>query len=418
MTRDIIIDLSNPDKNGVIKSPILLGGTTLAPFVLADGEYLRIFPVRPTGDSQRPWDSVDISANSISASIGIPGAKPTGGTFGLGYGASSTTSALSISPSALSASLNAFAEIIADGGVTVSGVAGDYYLVEWDSVGARATSFSTVSKNLTPFGQVTISQVQVGDASTKEIRLIRLVSQLLATTSDFSQIPDIAGEVSVVAAGDGSSHPIQIFKFSRQPTGGTFVITIGAVVTNSLQWDASAQDIEDALGADWSVSGPNGGPWTIEKLANEALSAGTMDTDGIFGLDGWEALLRISTKEMFLSLAAETSDELDAVFEVELVDGDGIPFTILQSDIQINKEVMASGILATLFSELGVPLGAGAVLYSLVQALTQAQVSVALANLDIETYPDLATANATEGAINVAWYNSSTRKIQMTTSAS
>ena len=92
MSRDLIINISDRDKEGLIKDPLLQIGTNLSPIVKADSEHIRIFPVIPTNNAALPWMSVDWTGYSIAASIGNPGQKPTGGTFVIGYDGSDTSS--------------------------------------------------------------------------------------------------------------------------------------------------------------------------------------------------------------------------------------------------------------------------------------------------------------------------------------
>jgi hypothetical protein len=79
---------------------------------------------------------------------------------------------------------------------------------------------------------------------------------------------------------------------------------------------------------------------------------------------------------------------------------------------------MASGIITSLASEFGVPAGSGAVLYSLVQSLTDGEKEQAWNNLGINSYVDLAAANTGEALHNVLFYNTTLNKLQMTTSSS
>lgn len=397
MSRDLIINIANQTREGLVASPLSEAGSSMAPIVKGDSELLRIFPVTPTGDQSRPWESVDLTGYSIAASVGNPGQKPTGGEFDIEYdGDTASDLAYDINPHSLNSHLNQLASITSDGGVTVTGVAGDYYVVEWDSVGARSTDFTTDSTELSPFGSVVVDTIQVGDSTTKEIRLISLRSQLYATKGSFTAVADITGIVTVIAAGSGSSHAIQSFKFSRSPVGGTFTLTFDGATTVSLPHDATASQVQTALGSGYLVEGSAGGPWTVEKDSNGAVSAGSMDVAGIAGLDGWQATINFATKELFLELAASSEQEISRTFEVEFTDASGNVETVLQIPVTISKEVMASGITSTLAAEFGVPPSA----------------------LGVNSYASLSAANAGEALHNVLFYNTTINKYQMTTSDS
>lgn len=104
--------------------------------------------------------------------------NPTGGTFTLTFGANTTTAlAFSASPAAVQAALEGLASI-GSGNVTVSGVAGKYYVVTF--VGTKAaTNVAEITGSgagLTPASVVSIDTITEGAASpaTNEVQLIQL----------------------------------------------------------------------------------------------------------------------------------------------------------------------------------------------------------------------------------------------------
>ena len=75
------------------------------------------------------------------------------------------------------------------------------------------------------------------------------------------------------------------------PKGGTFTLSDGTATTSALDWDATAAEVEDALNAMNSQSGPFGDNVTVQKLANGVFNVKfdtnaarnllTVDADGL-----------------------------------------------------------------------------------------------------------------------------------------
>ena len=418
MNRELIVNLADPSKDGLARSPLSSVGATMSPVVTGDTETIVIYPVIPTGIQSRPWKSFDLTGYTIAASIGSPGEKPSGGTFKITYGTSTSDLSFDISPQDLETALNALALATSDGGVEVTGVAGDYYAITWLSNGARATAMTGEGKNLEPFGSVVVDVLQEGDASTKEVRFIRLRSQVFAISGAFSPAAALAAEVEVISPGDGTSHPIQSFGFTQQPIGGTFTITFDSITTNSLPFDATAEQLAEALGEGYVVEGISGGPWIVEKESNEAIAIGSMNVAGLAYLEGWEAEMAISTKEMFLALISSGANSITPTFEIELTDPSGKKNTVLQTDIEVKREVLSSGVLTSIINEFGIPAGAGALLYSIPQSLTGSQLAQIAENNGYPLYATLEEANAGEGEIGAHFFDTTLNKYRSTTALS
>jgi len=89
----------------------------------------------------------------------------------------------------------------------------------------------------------------------------------------------------------GTDPEIRIFDTSRVPTGGTFTITDGTDTTSALDYDASATDVQTALNALNTNTGPDGitvtvikygtGQYQITGDSAGAISALTVDASAI-----------------------------------------------------------------------------------------------------------------------------------------
>lgn len=125
---------------------------------------------------------------------------PTGGTFTLTFGANTTPAQpYNVSPATLQAALEALASVGA-GNVTVSGSAGEYYLVEF--IGSKAaTNVAEISGNaslLTPAATVDVSTLVEGSGSANEKQLISLGLNPLVYLDSWSTITNgWSGRVSI-----------------------------------------------------------------------------------------------------------------------------------------------------------------------------------------------------------------------------
>lgn len=93
------------------------------------------------------------------------------------------------------------------------------------------------------------------------------------------------------------TNEVQTVTISGSPTGGTFTLTWSGQTTGDIAFDASAADVQAALaalsnigdtdtGADVSVSGSDGGPWTVTfkgVLGGADVAQMTADGSGLTG---------------------------------------------------------------------------------------------------------------------------------------
>jgi hypothetical protein len=357
----MIIDVGDNEKNGLARSATSIVKSNPAPVVRGDGEIVQIFPVTKTGETLSPWSSVDWSSSAITLSVGLPGEKPTGGTYTVTYGGNETGEiAFDATPAEVQATLNTLASIISAGLVTVTGIEGDYYAIEFNATDVR-TEFTGDPSSLTPFGETIFDVLVEGDGSTKEIVALRLRAQILAISTNFSAVAAIEGVVDIISAGDPITRPIQKFGFSREATGGTFRIIFDGKRSSSLPYNATSDEVRFSMGTTgglfrFDVSGPQGGPWTLERLEFGEVEEGSMETNGIDALDGWETEINYATREMFLTLVELQRNEVKKLIEIEVTPSGGLPQTVYQSEILIKKDVIDSGILTSIFAQLGAPL--------------------------------------------------------------
>ena len=170
-------------------------------------------------------------------------------------------------------------------------------------------------------GQTTASIAHNADAATLEAALealsniddvtvtksgstytVTFIGSLSATdvgemTSDASALTGAAVTTVTTQQATVAANELQRISFSQPPGGGTFQLSWdaggGDETTAAIDWDASAAEVRTALEAlttpgpgDFSVTGPDGGPWTVEfrgTYAGTNVDEITGDASGLTG---------------------------------------------------------------------------------------------------------------------------------------
>lgn len=96
--------------------------------------------------------------------------------------------------------------------------------------------------------------------------------------------------IATTNPGTAAVNEVQQITLPPGTSGGTFTITAGGVTTGAIAWNApanGASSVQSALGADFSVTGSNGGPYTItyiNSLGGGPQSMATVDTSSLTGI--------------------------------------------------------------------------------------------------------------------------------------
>ena len=322
---------------------------TLPTLKQSDTVNLKISAVKPTREAEFPWKYVDISSASVVAAIGQPGEGVDSGTFTVTFGANTTAAlAYNITAAALDTALNALASVTSAGGVTVTGSTGGPWKIGFDAVGAQGL-FSVDVTSLVPEAEAYVSEMVVGDGSTKEVQFIQIEETPLALTNSFSSLPSAAVTVNQITDGSATNNEIQRVDITDPlPYGGTFTLTYGANTTAAIAYDATAATVQTALQAIASIGANNAtvtganGIFTIEfigTLANTSLALMTGTASGLRVPVGVQGKLDLNTLPMFVKMGAASS--LQTKFEIELTTG-GERLTAAQPDITILNDVIAN----------------------------------------------------------------------------
>lgn len=400
----------------------------LPPFKSGDKRRLLVRLLEPTRIAGAPWREVSLDGYTVRAAIGIPTEPFDSGTFTVTYGAD-TTAALSNSISAtdLETALNGLASVTAAGGLDVVGVDGGPWIITWRTVGDK-DNFTLDPSELVPVGSGFVDVVTEGDGSTQEQVVMTVEVGLLAYSELSGALDSATVTITELIAGSASTNEVQRIDLSSpQPYAGSYTLAFGGNTTDLIDHEANAATIQAALEALASIGAGNvsvSGTFPVFEVefigtkasADQALI--TADASGLRVPTGKSGILNLATKEMITFFRGERDEQ--AYFEIQVSDGaENNIGTLVQVPVDLIEDV----INPSLITPITIPsasdwLSARAVRIDIANVVSAVQAAQHWSNLGVQSYADLPTANAAEGAINVLWRNSTTGKLQMTTSAS
>lgn len=114
----------------------------------------------------------------------------------------------------------------------------------------------------------------------------------LAVTKSLTQAFHISSSAEVTVYYNGTN-AVQTVTISGSPTGGTFTLTFGGYTTAGIAYNATAAVVQTALEAltsfgtgNVTVTGSNGGPYTVTFVGSLGLAAQSTMTASAAGLTG------------------------------------------------------------------------------------------------------------------------------------
>lgn len=394
-------------------------------FVFGDLTPVRVRLVEPSGSTVDPWKEIDLTNKLVRIGLGVPGAYPTGGTFTLSYDGDETA-ALSYSATAaqVQVALNALASITAAGGVTVTSVLGSFRVV-FNTAGVT-TAITANTAALYPTSSAYIAEAQTGAVDVQAVFVIRLETQPIAYAELEDDLPVAAATVATVRAGASGVSEIQTITFDPVPYSGVYTISFGTAETEDLPWDATAEEIQDALRAEDGteanlglISVAGAFPFytvTFKKSAGN-VSPLSVNVSALKVPTGRQGEMSLNTTGVVELLAGRS--RADVTLEIELVDSiTGDSWTVVQANAVLREDVIGN----TPASQTGGPVyllesvaNARFLRFDAAQSLTNGQIIQALQNLSFPTYATLAAANAAEAKIGVPFFNTTSNSYESTT---
>jgi len=337
----LIVNVQDSDKSGILDSFTTNFPGSIPRLIRNDTVALTLRLVKPSSISGQAWDDVDYSSASVTVGLGEFDKVPTAGAFSLTYGANTASGIVpSVTAATLQTTLNALASVTSAGGVVVTSPQAGIFIVTFNNVGVRTLISST--NTLYPASHVVISQVVAGTASVAEVQVIQLIVDPYALNTTWSSFSGASATISSIAAGSSTTQNVQSITLSPVPYAGTFQITTSTSTTAAIQYNASAQDVQDAMGGSsiYTVTGSAGGPWTVTTVANGVGTAYSVNTSGLKVPVGLSGSLNLSTYGMLNRFIGETSDSITLKLEIQITPSGGSPGTILQVPVTVSKDVI------------------------------------------------------------------------------
>lgn len=209
-----------------------------------------------------------------------------------------------------------------------------------------ATASGTVTSNQTDAQWLSLLAHVYGLSSSDSLSIVRTTSTTATTrtyTIEVEIVAEKAGRVvlaptvsrstvisfdqtavvgsTVVSPGGNAANEVQLVTLPGNPSGGTFTLTFQGQTTGNLDYDAAAADIEAALEAlsnigsgNVSVSGDDGGPWTVEftgALAEtdvgQMTASGANLTGGTVTISTVQAAIAHQNEQVLLTMSASVT---------------------------------------------------------------------------------------------------------------
>jgi hypothetical protein len=314
--------------------------TVVPKLTQGDGYNLRVHgvqaaPGRPVG---RVYDFVPLP-DALFVGVGKVGDVNLTGTFQLIYDADVTTDIdINSSASQIATAINAMPDIVAAGGVTVSGPNGGPWQVSFLDFGTKLF-FEGNADQVFPFSGLKSYRLREGAGQSKEIQLIVIDPQLATLAETFTNLPAASGDVTKLQSGASGVPDIQRVSISRDAYDGGFTLSFDGETTQFIPQDADAEEVKQALDA-LSNIGTDGVTVTGAKPNWDVSFTGlagnqntmTIDVGGLVVPIGKQGILNLATGGIELLVSNQSSAE--AKLEVTgIVDGNH--GTILQADCTI-----------------------------------------------------------------------------------
>ena len=400
-TIDLLINIADPQRQGLLASFKTQGQTAINSLVFSDGEQLRIRCVKPSATAGKLWDCVDISTAAVEVAIGAFNQTSTAGIFYLRTGSTATSGVLvsgsrylitsfqagdnfsnvgassngtgvvfvatgtapttwtngsqleeitvdlpnNATAAQAATALNATAAVTGAGGVSLVAQAPGVFIVTFTAAGARPLLAGNGTL-LDPLSSVVVTRLTPGSSEAQEIQLVRIVVNPFCYAQPNTPLPAATAAVAQVQVGDSSHPSIQSVTLGVPGYAGGWKVTIGAN-TYVIPYNAVASDIQTLVGngvLTVSSSGTSGNVFLFTWSANGAQPAISTDPSGLSVPIGVSGPLATNTEGVLAAFAkAGMPNSISLWFQVKLTFPWENPRTVLLVPVAINSTVIDTG---------------------------------------------------------------------------
>ena len=298
--------------------------------------------------AERPWTLVDMAGKEFRIATGTEDRLPFTGDWGL---LTSDPIAFDADAGEVETSLNAETTISAEGGVTVTAFEQGGWRLTYNTVGVK-TALSAGVNTMLPSSDIFVTEQRAGDGSTQAVVLVSVETQASAylELSDDIESPTVVIEqVRNGNTGTGVSEVQRVY-MTGEAVSGTYALTLDAVATGEIAFDADALDITTAIAALPII----GGDETLVTVTGDSrdftvtfdsslddLSSMIVDYSNLNGLNGKTGVFDLNTVETLELLNG--ANQAQAIFEIVWYDTDNSQGeTVHQSNVTILQDIIAS----------------------------------------------------------------------------
>lgn len=356
----LLVNIADSNKSGIVSSIFSTAPGGTPRFIDSSGENFSISAIKPTSNSSsgRYYDFVALesarASGSIILALGDLEEAPTSGTWNLSYGGDATgltTLSYNAAAIALQNALNANPGFIAGGFTcTVSKVGLDYE-VTMNQVGARSLLATDGSNLLLPSSSVFVYRKTVGDSTTKDAQIIRLIQKPAAMQTVWAALAGVTSAGVILTAGATAYLWTMAMPDGAYSGAASVVVTINSVASTFVaNWNDTAATVQLAIEAlanvgsgKVTVTGSQGGPFgiTFDPTLNSSITlVGTNINLAVpVGVTGWLNPNTDVMAEKFNSAGSPDSLSLNLALQIQYPD-DPYPRTVLQISATVYKSVI------------------------------------------------------------------------------
>lgn len=278
----------------------------------------------------RKWGMNDVSGSTVQVALGKLDNPPVVGSWTWTWGADNIILQYDDTAAQIQTKINVGTAMTAAGGCTVR-ADGPVFIVKWNNAGVRANP-SANADDLAPPSLVDFGEVQTGTVSKPHIITFQLIQRPVGLAEWTANWP--AAEASVVLIQTGATnlnHKIRVTLVNK-PFGGSFNLTVGGQVTDSIPVDVEEADFVAYLEAlsnvgtnNVSVKEEGDGQWLITFIRGKAqtnMGESSIDYTGLLSRSAKVGQLDLRSANLqLLFLGAES---VSAYLQFDLID-DGAP---------------------------------------------------------------------------------------------
>lgn len=243
--------------------------------------------------------------------------------------------------------LNATVAITSAGWVTVASPRTGAYEVTFVAVGNQASLTAPILSDMFPASVISISTVQTGTTSLREVQIIRLLENPYCYAVLGTVFPSASSVVTTVQAQTSLLSAIKKLTLDPMPYGGTVLITLDGI-TFEAPFDATSAQMDALIDPKYTVARRANNAWEFTRTDLNVAMSLSADVTNLLVPIGRSGTMPLNTLGMFQAFCATEADTLRLKLEVNYTAGGGSPQKIYQETIEVHRDLIDLDSLVTI----------------------------------------------------------------------